>query len=116
MQPMGHVQLLRGLIDYHLGPQHAVDAARWTLKGIGKTHTAADMLASHVDLEEGYGTEEGEVITALQQLGHNVSTNFIKGGDRGVYGKAQVIVFDQMNKVYVAGSDPRADGCAMPVL
>jgi gamma-glutamyltranspeptidase/glutathione hydrolase len=33
MQPMGHFQIVRNLIDYGLSPQEAVDAPRWYLTG-----------------------------------------------------------------------------------
>jgi gamma-glutamyltranspeptidase/glutathione hydrolase len=143
MQPMGHVQLLRGLLDFHLDPQHAVDAPRWSLHGAGRAHTAADMLASEIHLEDGYTVtnEHGEgkqrrahppsrlpdlpdlrdlpavdIRDALRARGHKIIGDYVRGNARSMFGKAQVIIQDHSNQVFIAGSDPRADGCAMPVV
>ncbi|RYY83607.1 hypothetical protein EON63_10875 [archaeon] len=89
---------------------------RWTLKGLGKSHTAHDMLASQIELEEGYNTYTSDIHHQLDAMGHQVHPTYTHGMDKSVYGKAQVIVYDHEQGVYVAGSDPRGDGCAMPVV
>eukprot|EP01031_Cornospumella_fuschlensis_P028243 gene28243-34107_t len=115
-QPMGHLQIIRGLVDYGMDPQLVVDAARWTLKGLGKSHTAHDLLASHIELEEGYNKYNPNIHLELGAMGHQVHPAYTHGMDKNIYGKAQVIVYDREQGVYVAGSDPRGDGCAVPAL
>jgi gamma-glutamyltranspeptidase/glutathione hydrolase len=61
MQPMGHVQLLRNLLDYHMTPQQAVDAPRWYLKGTGETQSSNDMSSNVIILEDGFfGPSDGD--------------------------------------------------------
>lgn len=52
----------------------------------------------------------------LNEMGHKVGEDFIKGNDRLLFGKAQVILYDKASGISCAGSDPRSDGCAMPVV
>ena len=51
---------------------------------------------------------------ALRLRGHAVE--IARGSKRSVFGRAQVIVRDDATGVLWAGSDPRADGCAIPVI
>ena len=114
MQPMGHVQLIRNLIDYDLNPQQAVDAPRWYITGTGDTQSSRDMLNSGVVLETGYGEDKQDSIEeALRATGHRVETA-ISGEKRSLFGRAQVIIQYDQTKAKWAGSDPRCDGCAMP--
>lgn len=46
----------------------------------------------------------------LNQIG------FVIGSQRSIFGRAQVILRDPVNNILIAGSDPRSDGCAMPML
>jgi gamma-glutamyltranspeptidase/glutathione hydrolase len=61
-----------------------------------------------VDLEIGI---HPEVISELAALGHAV--NEVSGHERAVFGRGQIIRRDPKSGVLFAGSDPRADGCAM---
>jgi gamma-glutamyltranspeptidase / glutathione hydrolase len=126
MQPMGHVQLLRNLLDYHLDPQLAVDAPRWYLMHTGKTQAASDCQKSVVQFEEHYGKyldqttgqlidKYDEIVQGLQQKGHEI-VDIARGNNRMMYGRAQVIWRHPQTGIYWAGSDPRADGCAIPFL
>lgn len=124
MQPQGHVQLVRNLVDFGMSPQAAVDAPRWMLGGLGRTQSAADVLESRVMLEEGYGgardggaagDDGASVARGLAARGHRVAP-LVTGTEREVFGRAQIIVRDRVTGVLCAGSDPRADGCAMPVV
>lgn len=124
MQPMGHVQLIRNLIDHRFNPQQAVDAPRWFIVGTGKTQSSSDMLESELLLEEGFGDEKdvGEHSSAglnmaeeLRAKGHKVGPP-VKDRERVMYGKAQVILKDPQTGVLWAGSDPRSDGCAIPLI
>jgi gamma-glutamyltranspeptidase / glutathione hydrolase len=123
MQPMGHVQLYRNLIDFKMNPQAALDAPRWYLDGAGVTQNAADMRHSKILLEDGYGgpedggsAERTATAQALTDLGHRVVPAPVAGGGRELFGKAQLIVRDPSSGVLWAGSEPRADGCAMMAL
>ena len=67
----------------------------------------------------GDGTQDGVVsieqdettMEALQKLGHDVRV--LKGHERSLVGRAQIIVRNRQTGVLWAGSDGRADGCAM---
>jgi gamma-glutamyltranspeptidase/glutathione hydrolase len=100
MQPQGHVQVLSALVDDGFDPQAALDQPRFC-----------------IDVEEAGGRvaiEEGmlqETFDGLQKMGHPVA--FVSGYDRALFGRGQVILRDAETGVLSAGSDPRADGCAM---
>lgn len=134
MQPMGHVQLLRNIVDYRLDPQAACDAPRWYLLHTGDTQDARDCRTSVVTFEEQYGryrehtcdargvsvswketNEYDAIVQGLGAKGHKVIAARV-GDQRTMYGRAQVIWRPRDQAVYWAGSDPRADGCAMPFL
>jgi gamma-glutamyltranspeptidase/glutathione hydrolase len=100
MQPQGHVQVLSALVDHGLDPQSALDLPRFC-----------------IDVEEsggGVALEEGipvDVVSELQNMRHPVYA--ISGYERSLFGRGQVILRDAETSVLCAGSDPRADGCAM---
>ena len=117
MQPQGHVQVLLNMLNFGLDPQQALDAPRFCLsagKGVdfGKgTHGPCSKHETVVNIEE---TIDPEVIEALQKLGHTV--NVVSGEDAwALFGRGQVIRRDEEG-VYHAGSDPRGDGQAVPIL
>ncbi|CAM6002628.1 unnamed protein product [Sphagnum balticum] len=118
---VGHVQAVRNLLDCGLDPQACCDAPRWYLEGTGDTQSGHDMRRNCVLLEHGYGgqwdggrrEDQGEAMArALEARGHTV--RLVEGGARTLYGRAQIIVRDAASGVCMAGSDPRADGCAIP--
>ena len=45
-------------------------------------------------------------------MGHNIKHS-VKGYDREVFGRAQIITRDRKSGILQAGSDGRADGCAI---
>ena len=100
MQPQGHVQVVSALLDDHLDAQSALDRPRFYVDPAGR-HPA-------VHVEEGVpiGVAEG-----LISRGHGVVPG-VSGYDRSIFGRGQVIVRSP-DGVLQAGSDPRADGCAM---
>eukprot|EP01039_Chlorochromonas_danica_P006849 gene6849-7570_t len=116
MQPMGHLQLIRGLVDFKEDPQEAVDASRWYLSTAGHSQSSADVFSSEILLEDGYHAQDENTQRILSEMGHKVGEDFIKGNDRLLFGKAQVILHDHISGISCAGSDPRSDGCAMPVV
>jgi gamma-glutamyltranspeptidase/glutathione hydrolase len=46
-------------------------------------------------------------------MGHPVYAQAVGGYDRSLFGRGQVILRDAETGILCAGSDPRADGCAM---
>jgi len=100
MQPQGHVQVVSGLIDDGLDPQQALDQPRFCIMD----GTAGGAVA----LEEGL---DFSVLSALAARGHDVHP--VSGYRRAIFGRGQIILRDPETGVLWAGSDPRADGCAV---
>ena len=44
-------------------------------------------------------------------MGHKIK--IVEGIGRGVFGNGQIIMWDNENKSYIGGSDPRSDGCVL---
>lgn len=100
MQPQGHVQVLSALVDHGLDPQSALDLPRFCID--------VEESGGRVALEEGI---PDNVMSGLHDMGHPVYR--VSGYDRSLFGRGQVILRDPETGVLCAGSDPRADGCAM---
>jgi gamma-glutamyltranspeptidase/glutathione hydrolase len=112
MQPQGHVQMVVNQIDYGMNPQAAIDAPRWNW-----------LQNCYVDVERAV---PAEVRDALAARGHELTVSgpwdVANAGPRktpagkwvayGDFGKAQIIC-RRRDGTYVAGSEPRADGCAV---
>ena len=94
MQPQGHVQVLGAMLDQGLNPQAALDMPRWRVLGgldaVAEAHTPVELLER------------------LRSRGHRIETDFEPAG----FGRGQIIL-RQTSGAYVAGSEPRADGCAV---
>jgi gamma-glutamyltranspeptidase/glutathione hydrolase len=89
MQPQGHFQVVRNLVDDGDDPQAALDAPRWRIE-----HGRA------VELEPGLWHQEER----LRSLGHDVR----RGASPHGFGVGQVII--RLDGVLVGGSDGRGDG------
>jgi len=100
MQPQGHLQVVVGLVDDGLDPQAVLDRPRFCITG--------GQVDGRVALEEGI---PDTVMADLAEMGHPVMP--VSGFERSVFGRGQVILRDPDSGVLCAGSDPRADGCAM---
>jgi gamma-glutamyltranspeptidase/glutathione hydrolase len=100
MQPQGHTQVAIALIDDGLDPQAALDRPRFCIQ----SGEAGGVVA----LEEGLPVA---VMAELAAMGHPVAP--VSGWGRSLFGRGQVITRDPGSGVLWAGSDPRADGCAM---
>jgi gamma-glutamyltranspeptidase/glutathione hydrolase len=100
MQPQGHVQTLIALLDDSLDPQAALDQPRF--------YVDVDENLTSISLEEGIPAATAR---KLKELGHPV--NRVKGMERSLFGRGQIIRRDPLTGVLCGGSDPRADGCAM---
>lgn len=93
MQPQGHLQLVVSLYGHGLDVQSAVDAPRfWWEEG------------RRVVIESGV---PDETCATLEGWGHEI----VRREHRGM-GGAQVIA-RLPDGVWVAGSEPRQDGCAI---
>ena len=96
MQPQGHVQMVLRTQLWDQNPQAAVDAPRWqVLSGID------------VAVEATIGED---TIAALRAMGHKIIVEEPDPVNFG-FGGAQLIA--KAGDTYVAGSDPRKDGCAI---
>ena len=100
MQPQGHMQVLSGLVDDKLDPQTALDRPRFCIDD--------GTSGGRVALEEGISPQ---VTEQLRGMGHALYP--VYGHERAIFGRGQVILRDSQTGVLQAGSDPRADGCAM---
>jgi gamma-glutamyltranspeptidase / glutathione hydrolase len=99
MQPQGHVQAVVNLVDRGDDPQQALDRPRFCIES-GNS-------GGRVALEEG---TEPSVVNDLKRRGHSVYT--VRGQERALFGRGQIILRDAATGVLCAGSDPRADGHA----
>ena len=54
-----------------------------------------------------------KTLARLAEMGHQVTP--VSGWERALFGRGQVILRDAAGTL-AGGSDPRADGCAMPAL
>ncbi len=100
MQPQGHVQVVLGMLVDGLDPQAALDRPRVCLGDGAPT--------GPIFLEEGM---PDDTLRSLADMGHTVSA--LSGHARAMFGRGQIIVRDPDSGVLCAGSDPRADGCAL---
>ena len=93
MQPQGHLQLIANLVDYELDVQSAIDMPRfWWEEG------------RRVIVEAGV---PDATCDALAEFGHDV----VRREHRAMGGAQIVRVLP--DGVFVAGSEPRQDGCAV---
>ena len=101
MQPQGHLQLVVNMLALGMDPQTAVDSPRFCILDGTRDGT--------VFVETGFlpGT-----IEALGGMGHRMRSD-VSGNEREVFGRAQVVTRDRETGVLCAGSDGRADGCAL---
>lgn len=99
MQPQGHVQVLSALKDSNLDPQSALDLPRFCID--------VDKSGGRVAIEEGMPSS---TMDELKKMGHPIYE--VKGYERALFGRGQVITRDSESSVLCGGSDSRADGYA----
>ncbi len=95
MQSQGHVQMALRVLRYGQNPQAAADAPRWRVTG-----------GNGVAVEPQF---DAAVVQQLRALGHEVTVE--PGSGVFAFGGAQLVL--RSGDVYIAGSDPRKDGCAV---
>lgn len=100
MQPQGHVQVLSALVDHGLDPQAALDLPRFCID--------VEESGGRVAIEDGMPQS---TFDGLAKMNHPVYA--VSGYDRALFGRGQIILRDPESGALCAGSDPRADGCAM---
>ena len=99
MQPQGHLQVVRNMVDFGMDPQEALNALRFKVEG------------DAVGLEEGL---PAPVVAELQRLGHRVTvTEGYRRAITGGFGGGQIISRNPETGVLAGGSEPRKDGCAV---
>ena len=101
MQPQGHLQLTVNMIAGEMDPQSAIDKSRFCI--------ASGTQEGVVQLEQGISPT---TVVNLKERGHLLQDG-VSGHARSIFGRAQIIHKDRSNGVLWAGSDGRADGCAM---
>lgn len=94
MQPQGHLQMVVNQVDYGMNPQTSLDAPRW--QWLKERQVAIESAVPQ------------HVMAGLGARGHQLDVRY----QGGTFGKGQIIR-RLKNGVLVAGSEPRADGCAM---
>ena len=100
MQPQGHTQVVVNMVDYGMNPQEALDAGRFCIldgQSGGKVWIEDEI--------------DAKVMSELARMSHDVvpCTSY----RRILFGKGQIIHRNPETGVLTAGSDPRADGCAI---
>lgn len=102
-QPQWNMQVLSNLMDFNLDPQEAVEFPKWTHRD--SMMIDGKKVENVIMIEDRYSKETFE---ELANLGHTL--NIV--GAYGLTGASQVITISNEG-VRMAGSDPRADGCAL---
>ena len=88
------------MLDDRLDPHAAVDRLRFCIKGPPTPGVVA--------LDSGLPQS---IADALRNMGHPTDPH-VSGYNRALFGRGQIIRLED-NGLYCAGSDGRADGCAM---
>ncbi len=94
MQPQGHVQMMVNTLDYGMNPQASLDAPRWFWGA-----------ERWVQVEPAV---DPAIVEALRRRGHEMNVD----DEVDFVGRGQII-WRLPSGIYVAGSEPRADGCAV---
>jgi gamma-glutamyltranspeptidase/glutathione hydrolase len=111
MQPQGHLQVITHMIDGGMDPQAALDAPRFCIES--RSFRPERIAQAGLLLESGISSP---TVNALTQLGHHVLKHDVRGTERMVFGRGQIILHNRTTGTWWGGSDPRADGCAIAQL
>ena len=94
MQAQGHLQILSRILDFSNNVQAAIDAPRWKINSEGTIQIEENLPKTTID--------------GLRKLGHRIEVLPYGHFD---FGAAQLI--QKIKNGYIAGSEPRRDGCAV---
>jgi gamma-glutamyltranspeptidase/glutathione hydrolase len=97
MQPQGHIQVLLNIIEFNMDVQAALDAPRFRY-----------IQGNECVFEPGISPA---VLEKLNAKGHHVVK--LEDPYSQEFGGGQAIMVHPSTKAYIAGSDPRKDGCAI---
>jgi len=103
MQPQGHLQVFLALACDQLDPQACLDLPRFCIED--------GTAGGEVALEKGIPQR---VVTYLKEHGHHIRV--VGDYERALFGRGQIILRDNLSGGLSAGSDARADGCAMTLI
>jgi gamma-glutamyltranspeptidase/glutathione hydrolase len=99
MQPQGHLQVISSTLDQQMDPQAALDAPRWRWDAGRSLRIEPGLLAT---------PEGADAVEGLRRRGHEIAVE----DEPASFGYGQAI-WRLPDGGYVAGSEPRADGCAV---
>ncbi|MGQ0551474.1 MAG: gamma-glutamyltransferase [Armatimonadota bacterium] len=103
-QPQWNLQVFLNIVEARMNLQQAIEAPRW--QSFPSTDPATRDAPFELRLEEGYPPQ---TVAELERRGHRVrEMGPMEGG-----GGAQAIMVDAHRGIYLGGSDPRVDGCAI---
>ena len=102
MQPQGHLQVFLALAN-GIDPQSALDLPRFCITD----GTSGGKVALEAGIPRAATAD-------LLRRGHQVQR--VSGWERALFGRGQIILRETATGVLTAGSDPRADGCAMTLI
>ncbi|BGO91449.1 hypothetical protein NBRC10512_003109 [Rhodotorula toruloides] len=109
MQPQGHIQILLNMLHHNCNAQSTLDAPRFCISAdVPEDPSKLGDIGTKVYLEEGV---KQEVVEELKRMGHDIE--LLTGHDRAMFGRGQIIQ-KLPGGAWAGGSDPRADGHAVP--
>ncbi len=104
-QPQGHAQVLMNMIDFGMTPQQAGEQPRAEHLGSSQPWSGTMEEGGSIQLEQGF---DEKTIFKLIDMGH-----IVESVGHGRYGGYQCIWREDEPLRYMAGSEPRKDGCAI---
>jgi gamma-glutamyltranspeptidase / glutathione hydrolase len=99
-QPLAHAQFVSNVADYGMNVQAAVEAPRFTIRN--------ESLNCHIAIES---RVKPEVLDELRHKGHSLN---VRQEYSSWMGRGQAVLHNSRTGVNFAGSEPRADGAAVP--
>jgi gamma-glutamyltranspeptidase / glutathione hydrolase len=104
-QPFTMLQVGYGLMGFHMDPQEAIDAPRWSIDPPG-----AAPGDGRLSIESRFSAD---TLSELEAMGHPIELLADFDDRMNGCGTASVIQIDHERGVFLAGADPRGDGVAL---